>query len=104
MVNFVDANRCEANWRVNLMSKYAGHSISCVCVHQHARNDAVPIESLSIGGMGIALTRVGRGVIPATFRELFFREGFECTRICVEKLGLTVVGPPEGLTLVQGPL
>ncbi len=67
MVNAVDANWCKSNRGRHSVAKDLGCSVSLVGVNQHARDDTVPIEGLSVGEMGPRKSGIARGVIPVVF-------------------------------------
>lgn len=73
VVNAVDANWCKSNGGRHAVAKDFGCSVSLVGVNQHARDDAVPIESLSVGEMGPRKSSIARGVIPVDFNQSSFQ-------------------------------
>jgi hypothetical protein len=77
VVDFVDADGREADGRGNFVSKDLGGGVALVGVLQHARDDAVAVEGLSVGEVCGGHACVGGGVVPAAFGELFFGALFE---------------------------
>lgn len=51
VVDTIDADRGETDWRGDLVAKDGRPRITRVGVHQHPRDDAVPIKCLAIGKM-----------------------------------------------------
>jgi hypothetical protein len=54
------------------MAKYLGRRVPFVGVDKHARDYSVPVEGLSVRGVGVGLPGVGAGVVPTILRQLFF--------------------------------
>jgi len=66
VVDFVDADRGEADRGGDFVAEDCGCCVAEVGVDKLARDDAVPEEGLAVGEVGVGLTGVGGGVQPLT--------------------------------------
>lgn len=103
------------------MSEDRGFRVSSVRVNQHAWNDTVPVEGLSVCEVGVGLSCVGRGVVPGRLsgvegliwresdvpssdRQVSFGEVFEVSWFGAKWRYISCVIFPEELSLVERPL
>jgi hypothetical protein len=77
------------------MAKDGGCSVSLVSVDEHAWDDAVPVEGLTVDRVCVGLTRVGGGIEPPILGEFGFCEFFELAWIYFDVLIWGVVEEAE---------
>jgi hypothetical protein len=65
VVDFVDADGCEADGRGDLVPENLGGGVALVGVLEHARDDAVAVEGLSVCEVRCGHACVGGGVVPS---------------------------------------
>ena len=64
MVDLVDADGCESYWSTDFVSEDAGCRVSLVGIYEHAWDDTMSVEGLTIGEMCVGLSCIGGSVIP----------------------------------------
>ena len=81
MVDFIDADGGEANGGWDAVAKDGGCRVALVGVDEHARDDTVAVEGLSVRRVRVGLSGVGGSIVPAVLCEFLLREGFEIGRV-----------------------
>lgn len=69
MVDLVNSDGGEPNGRGDLVAEYFGRSIAQVGINELSRDNAVPIEGLPVGEMGVRLPSVRGCVEPWQFTQ-----------------------------------
>lgn len=64
VVDCVYADRRKADGGRDLVAPYFGRGIAQIGVDEHARDDAVAVEGLTVHGVGCGEACVGGGVVP----------------------------------------
>ena len=68
MVDLVDADGREADGCCEAVAEESAGGVALVGVDELAGDQAVAVEGLAVGEVGVGLTCVGRGVQPAGLR------------------------------------
>lgn len=100
VVYLVNHHRGKSNGCVYFISKDSSLSIAFVRVDEHARDDAVAVEGLAVGGVGVGLACVG-GVEPSILGQFGFGLFFELAGVGVEEGCFACVALPEVVPLVE---
>lgn len=66
VVDLVYADWSKADGGADFVSEDRGFRVPFVGVDEHAGDDAVPVEGLSVGEVGVGLPGVGGGVVPVS--------------------------------------
>ena len=69
MVYFVDADWSKTNWGRDFVAEDGDACVAEIGVDELARDDAVTEEGLAVGEMGVGLSSVGGGIVPA-FKDM----------------------------------
>jgi hypothetical protein len=120
VVDLVDTYWGEANGCADFVAEDRGLGVAFVGVDEHARDDSVAVEGLSICEVGVGLASIRGGIIPATWLDAALYElWFDVPSCdCQAPLGKVLEVPwlgtewrkfsriifPKELSLIEGPL
>jgi hypothetical protein len=81
VVDLVDTDGRESNRCASLVTPDFPSRVALVGVDQHARDDAMAVESLTVGQMCCRVASIGGGIVPATLRKLLLCSFLELVRV-----------------------